>query len=410
MVTNATSISLARQPILDAAGELHGFELTVADSPGEEAEAAALATANLLGDLGLGRLLGGLKGYFNAGSRLLGSGFLEVLPPERFVLELPEATPGIAALAPRCAELRRQGFELALDDYCGGFEVIEPLLAHVRTVKIDVSLVPRARLPAVVAPLKKRGVRLVAEKITSAEELARARAEGFDLFQGYFFAKPEVTAFRRPAGDRAGIMRLLALALGDADLGAIEQELKRQPELGLHLLKMASSAAMGVARKISSVRQALVLIGQRRLRLWLQLVMFTAGRPGARPLSPLLQAAATRARFMELAAGRLAPQAPDFQDHAFMAGMLSLADVLLGASRAEVVEELELADEVANALVHGEGRLGRLLALAEALEDPERTHLAERLAALGGLGPADVAELELEAFGWANNLFEAAES
>lgn len=407
------TVFLARQPILTAAGDLHGFELSFRTSQSgrgggvDDTEATSIVVANLLGEHGMDRLLGGLRGFLNAGAQFLAADVVEVLPARNIVLEIPEATPNIAGLAPRCAELAKQGFAIAIDDYCGGFETVEPLLQHARIVKVDLSLMPRARLAAVVAPLKKRGVQLIAEKIESRDELELARSAGFDLFQGYHFAKPEVIQGRRSTPDQAGMMRLLSLALNDADLPEIEQEFKRQPQLGLNLLRMASSAAMGLTQKISSIRQALVMLGRRQLRLWLQLLMFT-GRSGAQPLSPLLQAAAMRGRFMELAARKQAPGATDFHDHAFMTGMLSLADTLLKMPRAEVVEELHVADDVKRALLGGEGALGRLLALAEGLESPERPDVPRLLAGVGGLDDADLIDLELDAFRWSNNLFEPA--
>jgi EAL and modified HD-GYP domain-containing signal transduction protein len=93
-------------------------------------------------------------------------------------------------------------------------------------------------------------------------------------------------------------------------------------------------------------------------------------------------------------------------DRAFMAGMLSLMDVLLGVSRAGLLEDLRVADDVRAALLQGTGVLGDLLALAAALERDDRDAVAATLAARPGLGLRELLADQLTAFEWANSLFD----
>ncbi len=202
------------------------------------------------------------------------------------------------------------------------------------------------------------------------------------------------------------MLRLLSLAYGDAEIGEIERALKQQPHLGYNLLRLVNSAAGGLVQQIGSLRQAVVLLGRRQLTMWLQLLLYAGEHSNRQSQSPLLQMAAMRGRTMELAAQRLEPHARDLHDRAFMTGMLSLMDVLLGMSRAALLDDLRVAADVRAALLDGTGVLGDLLALAGALERDDRDAVSTTLAARPGLGLRELLADQLAAFEWANSLFE----
>lgn len=405
------NIYLARQPIVDRKGGLYGFELLFREDQSADAtvEDNMLATSKVLGamldELGIEQVLGRLRGFLNVNAQFLSSGLPDLLAPGRIVLEILETTPIDEALIERCRALRARGFDLALDDYTGDIERVKALLPVINIVKIDLGQVPLADLHAVCKPLRHRGMQLIAEKVETEAQFLYCREAGLDLFQGYHFARPELLSARRSVRARATMLRLLALVYNDAELTQIEEAFKQNPQLGYNLLRLVNSAGMGLTTKITSIKHALVMLGRRPLQVWLQLLVYTGERGDRFVVSPLLQTAAMRGRLMEIIAWHEDPRGEQYHDYAFMVGMLSLVDVLLGFPRAHIIEQLNLADDVRDALIDGSGRLGRLLRLVELLETERRHEVDDQLAELR-LPKSELLRLEWAALRWANQLLD----
>ncbi|HEY9397159.1 MAG TPA: EAL domain-containing protein [Burkholderiales bacterium] len=404
------NLYLARQPIVDRNGELYGFELLFRQGEGpinvtDDMRATSTVMGNVLNEMGIQQVLGRLRGFLNVDAQFLASELPDLLRPERIVLEILESTVIDAALIDRCGELRKRGFEIALDDYVGDFARIEPLLPLATMVKVDLADVALDQLDEVCAPLRKSGVMLIAEKVETEAQFLHCREIGLDLFQGYHFARPELLSAKRSARARGSMLRLLALIYSDAELPEIEEEFKRNPQLGYNLLRLVNSAAAGLPTKIASIKHGLVMLGRRQLQVWLQLLLYTGERTDRFVMSPLLQTAAMRGRLMESIAWHEDPSGEQYHDHAFMTGMLSLVDALLGFPRSQIIEQLNVADEVRDALLEGSGRLGRLLQLVELLESAQRHEVDRHLIALR-LAKSDLLRLGWAALRWANQLLD----
>lgn len=401
-------VALARQPILDRAERLVAYELlfrrlgerSAIITDGMGATAHVLNTS--LAEIGLDALLGGRLGFVNVEAGFLCSDYVLLLPPEQVVLELLEDIDAGPATVARCIALKEHGFTLALDDFDGRRGDLAPLLELADIVKVDLTLVAPAELEALVARLRRPGRRLLAEKVETAEEFTRCRDLGFDLFQGYFFARPQTMHRKRANPGQIAVLRLYAMITADADTDTLEAELKRQPALSVALLRLVNSAASGVRQRISSIRQAVVLLGRSRLGAWLQLLLYLS--PGARSGPLLLQVATVRARLLELMAQKLRPDDRPWQDAAFMTGILSLVDVLLGMPAAEFLAELHVVDDVRRAVVEREGELGAMLTLAMALERDDPAAIQAALDRLPACDHDTLLRLQLAAAAWANEV------
>lgn len=205
-------------------------------------------------------------------------------------------------------------------------------------------------------------------------------------------------AIKDKSGSRTLLIRLLSLVTSDAESAELEAVIKRDPGLSYNLLKLVNSVAFAPAGRIENFNQAIALLGRRQLQRWLQLLLY-AGSHGSNTFSPLLPRAALRARLMEDLAQHVR-LTRDQQDSAFMVGMFSLLDALFGAPLIEILEPLNLADDIVQALLAGRGPLGGLLAVVVASEGPPTPQLAGALAA-AGIGNADWAALLVEAVAWA---------
>jgi EAL and modified HD-GYP domain-containing signal transduction protein len=408
--TDAQFVYLGRQPILDRDGALNAYELLYRGGAhnyaeiSDDAHATAQVVVRAIGGIGAPAVLGPCRGFVNMDRGLLFNDIVHLMPPERFVLELLETVRFDAQLARRLTELRRAGFQIALDDVSELTDELLAMLPYTDIVKIDFLLTDRAELAELAALVRSHGKTLVAEKIETREDFALARELGFDLFQGYFFARPQVLAAPRDRSSRPGLLRLLALLSRDARLVELEAELKLNPSVVVQLLRLVNSSAFGLGRNIASLREAILATGTRQIARWAQLLLYADGGTLSWRVDPLVQLAGTRSRFMELAAGCLRPDHDEFADAAFMTGIFSLVHVVMGSTPAAVLEKLGLAPHIREAIVTRNGALGTLLRIAEAAgEGADAAAIAaspEAPAGFAALTPEVLAELNLSAAAW----------
>jgi hypothetical protein len=186
---------------------------------------------------------------------------------------------------------------------------------------------------------------------------------------GPWYLQPPRAPSAAQTASRAQALKLLELVVADADTREIEDVLRQDARLSYHLLRLVNSAAMGSQRSIGSFSQAILMLGRKVLKRWLHLMLFAASDGDDR--AHMLTAHVTlRARAMELLAHEAGLDKP-MQDQAFMAGMFSRLDVLLGLPTEAALQPLRLTDELQAALLRREGPLGQLLRTWEAAENAD---------------------------------------
>jgi EAL and modified HD-GYP domain-containing signal transduction protein len=411
----AQELFLGRQPILDRNQNLAAFELLFRSGHfnGAQIEDDVFATATVINhafsELGVEAVLGKHTGFINLSAPLILSDVIELLPKSKVVLEILEHVAVTDALVARCKALKRMGFTLALDDFTGREADFRPLLEVVDIVKVDVKDMDPAGLVRTTAALKRLGVRLLAEKVDTREQVDRCLELGYELFQGYYFAKPSIITGKRLSHAETALMRLLGLVLSDAETAQIEAVFGQNPDLSLNLIRLVNSAATGASTRIDSLSRAIAVLGRKQVQRWLQVLMFTlSSAPAAELPSPLLVLAATRGKLMELIAAALKPRDRDFHDRAFMAGILSLVNALAGLPMQEIVGSVPLAQDVKQALLERSGGFGHMLLLVEALEESDLIGIERALDRVPGLAHSQVIGMQVEAMRWANSIGEAA--
>ncbi|KKB64183.1 hypothetical protein WM40_06610 [Robbsia andropogonis] len=404
---DAANVYLGRQPIIDRNGSLVGYELLYRSSSrnaalvADDTEATSHVIATMLGEFGMGTVLGADIGYINVNRDILFSDLLSVLPPRLFVLEILESVELDEALLARCKELRSLGFRLAFDDV--SINSVEALayLQHVDVAKIDFFRCSKTDLPKVLAMVKRAGCIALAEKVETLEAYNLARSLGFDLFQGYFFSRPEVLSSRRLLTDRVPLLNLLGLLGRDAGVQQIESEIKRIPKLIVQLLRFANSGAYSLARPVTSLREATLAVGIRQISRWTQLLLYANSDDNPIRTDPLIQMIGMRARFMELTTEFLYPGEDDFADQAFMTGVFSMAESMFGSANIDVMRELRIPPVIAAAIgPERQGKLGALLACAEAVERSEAEGIEAACERMPGMEPEDAGRISLAALRW----------
>lgn len=400
---------LARQPILDRHESLCAFELLFRSGShaagadvADDTHATAQVMLNAFGEMGIADVLGPHKGFINLDARFLYSDTIELLPRQQVVLELLETVVIDSALIARCHELKAMGFSLALDDVLEMGADIKALLDVVDVIKLDLTQIPPAQLPALVKEFKQYPVKLLAEKVEDREQARNCLEMGFDLFQGYYFARPETLSGKRADPSKMVLLRILTLMLGDSDNDEVVNAFKEHPTLVYNLLRMVNSAGNNLAVKISSLNHGLMILGRRALQRWVQLLLYASNGNG--PNNPLMQLAATRAKLMELVARQIRKKDAGYADSAFMVGMLSLLDVLMDEPLAGIVRRMSLQEEIEAALLHRSGDLGDLLVLCGELESCDTEAVQARLLARSDLTADTLNAAQMEALGWANSI------
>ena len=376
---------IGRQPILNRQQNIIGYELLFRlDADAIKAEfssdlqAGTNVLVNTLSNMGTDWLVGSKLAFLNVEGPMLESNFLELLHPQRVVLEILETVDPSAEVIQRLKDLRGQGFGLALDDFVMSPQT-QPFLDIVNYVKVDIQQSGLAGSVELAKQLARYPVLKVAEKVETKEEFKTCWQAGFDCFQGYYFAHPETLSAKVINPAYANILSLLNMIRNNAEIKDIENALKRDVALSFKLLRYINSAGFGLSCEIHSFRHAVTILGYQKLYRWLTLLLVTAGNENASPA--LMKTAVTRGRFVELI-GQHFVEGHD-RDNLFIVGVFSLLDVMLEMPMEQILDNLLLPDNVRDALIAKEGLYGPFLQLAEACEDPDLADVGPLCDSLG---------------------------
>lgn len=404
MERQPVEVFAARQPLFDRDRRVAGYELLYRASErnqfegGDPDTVSAISLERTLLGFGLRTLTGEHDAWINASRGMLVRGHWELLPPATTVIEVLESVEPDDEVLAACGRLRDAGYRLALDDYVHSSAAL-PLLDLAHWVKVDFRGQPPRERRSLERMLRSRSVRMLAEKIETHEEHVEAMEAGYALFQGYFFCRPEMLRTRDVAPNRILYLRLLrAVQTPPYDLAQLEDLVQQDVALSLKLLRFLHSASQAWAGQVSSIRAALMILGERQIRQWVSLVAvfgLAKGKP-----DELVVVALTRARFAESLAPHLghASRADDL----FLCGLLSIADALTDQPLDAALEPLGLAADVADALLVGAPPLGAALELVLAWERGE-WDVVENCLRTCGVEESDVARAYSEAVLWAED-------
>jgi EAL and modified HD-GYP domain-containing signal transduction protein len=189
------------------------------------------------------------------------------LDPASVVLQVTPAAAADMYLLEGVRRLIRDGHRVALSGVAGEIEMCRPLLEMCSMVKVDIRRARPALLPTLVRQLRAYPVSMVALGVDSMGELERARALGFDLFQGQLLTRVPPARGHTLEPSHMTCVRLVAmLSEPDAGVAEIEAAVRVDPGLSLRVLRAVNSAGVGLANRVSSLRQAIVLLGRLSVR------------------------------------------------------------------------------------------------------------------------------------------------
>jgi c-di-GMP-related signal transduction protein len=384
-------IFIGRQPILNRLKKTFGYELLFRRSTiqcanvTDNLKATANVMVNALNNIGMSKLIGNKKGFINVDEQVLTSGVTDLLPNKLTVLEILETVEINDTVIDLCKDVKKAGYEIALDDFV--YNGASPILSIANFIKIDVMAYERSAIAEISKQLKQYPSKLVAEKVETKEDFDFCYDLGFDYFQGYFFAKPSIISAKSISPTQVVLLDLSRLLAKEADFFIIEKIFRQNPELHIKLLQFINSAAFYTAQKITSIGQSIALLGYRNLQKWVTLLLF-AGEGYDIKSTPLFERAVLRGRIMELLTSKVTRDVST-ADTAFITGVLSLVDTLFQSPLESILKDLNLSEEINNALLHRDGLLGTLVSVIENLEEEKYDVLKERLETLN----VDIEEL-----------------
>jgi EAL and modified HD-GYP domain-containing signal transduction protein len=363
-------VFVARQPIFDARQRVVAYELLFRSGPENffpniDGDVASSRVINdSLMTFGLSSLVGSRKVYINVTRKILCEELYAVLPVRRTVVELLESIEPDAQTISACRDLKRAGYELALDDYVDR-PAMDPLVALADVIKVDFLATPAEARRALRDRLTRRRPALLAEKVENAAMFREARDQGYSYFQGYFFQRPEIVSRQEiPTFKLTYLDFLRELQQPELNYDSLERVIRRDVSLSMRLLRYLNSAAFYWRSKVTSLKSALVLLGERPFRKWASLIAIV-GIMGDAPAELALTCLA-RAYFCESlcrATGR-----SSLQLDGFLVGMLSAIDALVGRPMHEILQEIAVSREIEEALTHAQTPLGKMRALVLSYE------------------------------------------
>ncbi len=391
-----SSTLLARQAIYDRSKNVHAYELlfrahgddvaTIID--GDHATSTVLL--NAFTSLPVEEILENKPAFVNFTRNLLDN------PPpidaSRLVVEILENIVVDAEMIAAVKALKGAGYTIALDDYVY-IDGHEELIGLADLIKVDVL----SQSPNDIRTLLDRlgdfeGI-LLAEKVETQEVFEACRQMGFQLFQGYFLSKPQIVKGRVLSSDQRTVLQLVAVLRNpETEFEDIAHIIQTDSVLALKILRLVNSALFGLRREITSVRQAVTMLGMSKVRSWAHLLSLT--KLDNQP-EDLFTTTMVRARFGQLLAERSRMAAVQGESQ-FTIGLLSTLDAFLGIELTEILNSIAVPDSMRAAILQRDGNDGLLFAVTLAYERADWDSIDwARLAALGiGAEQAQTAYLE----------------
>jgi EAL and modified HD-GYP domain-containing signal transduction protein len=361
----------ARQPILDKNKNLFAYELLFRDSinnvfpeiDGDEATSKMVEASQF--NMGINEFTGNKPAFINFTLETLSQGYPEMLAPDEVVVEILETIkPGKKLLA-LCKELHKKGYTLALDDY-EHQNVWVHFYPFVKIIKIDIQQSSIDDIKQVITAIQDHPhIKLLAEKVETYEEYDQMKQFGFDYYQGYFFAKPEMVKTKSLSPSQMAMAELLyETSKTEFDLNSITGVFERDVSLSYKLLRYANSAIFRRRNEISTIKQALVILGVGELKRFIGLMFAVTANPD-KP-TELIKLAMTRAKFCELTAQDIRSQLDI--SIACLTGVLSMIDAMLDEDMASILEKLPLSQDIKDPLLTKKGVMAALIKLVEYIE------------------------------------------
>lgn len=362
------NVFLARQPIFDQEMNVYAYELLYRSGDHSMLDDGNQMTGeviyNTIINFGLDQVLNGRRAFVNFTKDTIVNDLPKLFSNDTLTVEILEDVKPDQEFIDQCSRLKSEGYTLALDDFVLDYEY-EEIVDIVDIIKVDFLLTSRVERKQIVDKHKHRNIKFLAEKVESQEEFDEAVSMGYDYFQGYFFSKPVlVTGTEIKAFNATYALMLKELSEDEPNFDVLENIVKQDYSITFTLLKLVNSAAFYSRNRITSVKQALTMLGLKELRRWISFLMIKESAKD-KP-DELVRMSLIRGRMLESVLKRTVLKRR--ASEGFLLGLFSLIDVILNRKMEDLVLDLPLEADVIDALYEKEGIFNDILTVIKQYE------------------------------------------
>ncbi|WP_457622900.1 EAL and HDOD domain-containing protein [Persephonella sp.] len=379
-------VYLNKIPLLDKNKKIFAYELTLRDKA--ENPIPVEEFAEIIANISLEKIAGPHILFVKVDPHILSQEILDYIPEEKTIFFITKVSQDVI---PVIKELKSIGFRFAFPlnkDFETTKNLADFVFFNVSKLKEDLI----KKLVTINFPFE-----FVLEGIKDEEEFEHYISLGYKFFRGDFILKPQTIVGKTIEPSKAAIIQLFNQINEEFDPKKIEEIIKKNPDLSVSLLKYINSAVFSFREKITSIRHAISILGQKNLLQWLLLYMYRTSE-NTSYAETLLELAAERGKTMEIISEKLNLPKEEIEK-AFLIGVLSLMDKLLKMPREELIKELNLDEEINKALVSYEGKLGKTLLIVEKIDEgnlQEVSHVLDEM----GLNINDIMSAQVQAYAW----------
>ncbi len=397
-----SEIIISRQPILDKKLRIYGYHVFLKRSDGQDLNPDDIA--KVFTEIDIHKIIGKNKGFFEITKEIADSEILKLFPQERVAFTLGKDW-FKSDVMHYIEKFKKANFSVYLD-YFNSKDCF-PVYNFVDYIFLDVRNFSIPELKGSLELLEMVQGKKVAKNIETKDQFNELKDLSFDLFEGMFYAKPKNIKENTIDVSKTALIELYTKLKEFEDLNSIEETFKKNPDLSLKLLKYVNSAAFSFRNKITSIKHALALLGQKELLKWTLLALYQSDDFQTEQ-NPLLETAAIRGKVMEILATKMEDFTQEEIEESFLTGVLSLSDTAFNLDLKNIVKELNLSKDIEEALLERKGKIGSLLKIVESLEQIEETDIDSLKSIVNelNLDLNDLLNAEMEAYLWVNNMHE----
>lgn len=397
-----SEIIISRQPILDKKLRTYGYHVFLKRADGQDLNPDDVA--KVFTEVDIHKIIGKNKGFFEITKEIADSEILKLFPQERVAFTLGKDW-FKSDVMHYIEKFKKANFSVYLD-YFNSKDCF-PVYNFVDYIFLDVRKFSIPELKESLELLEIVQGKKVAKNIETKDQFNELKDLSFDLFEGMFYAKPKNIKENTIDVSKTALIELYTKLKEFEDLNSIEETFKKNPDLSLKLLKYVNSAAFSFRNKITSIKHALALLGQKELLKWTLLALYQSDDFQTEQ-NPLLETAAIRGKVMEILATKMEDFTQEEIEESFLTGVLSLSDTAFNLDLKNIVKELNLSKDIEEALLERKGKIGSLLKIVESLEQIEETDIDSLKSIVNelNLDLNDLLNAEMEAYLWVNNMHE----
>lgn len=353
-------IYVARQPIFDINENTVAYELLYRSSTvnnyqhtnGDQATTDVIVNSFL--NIGIKELSNGKPCFINFTEKLLKLGVPSYFNPLSIVVEILETVEINEEIVAICKELKGHGYIIALDDFfVSEWNVLTiQLLDYVDIIKIDFRSTSRSDRQEMIRFIKGRNIKFLAEKVETISEYNEAKEDGFYYFQGFYFSKPVIlNSYDIPSYYHSYFQILKEIESPEPDLEKIKDVIEKDISLSYKLLRLINNPVFRPRNEVSSIKQAIILLGLNEIKKWIYVLAIRGadrGADGGSKEREIIELSLKRGKLGELVGRKVGREV--LSSKYFLLGMFSLMDSLLHHPMQELLEDLPLSNELKDAL------------------------------------------------------------